>query len=100
MTIEWSDSPNGPWRSVVGPDGVQPTGLTPALASPPRIANRGSYAWTLPANLPSHLVYFRFTAWDAAGNKGEGVTLVQSVDLVKPRARIQGVVTGSTPTGK
>jgi hypothetical protein len=99
VAIEWSDTPNGPWRSVTGPDVVQPIGLTTPsqAAGPPKIANRGSYSWTLPTNLPTHLVYFRFTAWDAAGNMSAGVTAPQSIDLVKPRARIQGIVTGTVP---
>jgi hypothetical protein len=83
--IEWSDTPVGPWRVVGGPD--------PAA----RVSNRGSYSWQLPPNLPTHLLYFKFTATDPAGNRSEAITPPQTVDLVRPRARIQSVVTAGVP---
>ena len=94
VSIDWSDSPTGQWRPVGGPDAGA---VNPTPGAVGRIPNRGSYSWQLPANLPSHLIYFRFTAVDPAGNRSEVVTPPQTVDLVRPRARIQSVVTATVP---
>jgi len=68
-------------------------------AGPPRLANTGEYAWHLPADLAAHQVYFKVTAWDAAGNKREVMTRDPiTIDFTKPRATIQGIVGG--PTGR
>jgi hypothetical protein len=97
IAIEWSEHPAGPWKAVAGQDAVLPVGNGIATQSN-RLPNTGSHAWQLPANMTTHRVYLKFTSWDAAGNRSEVVT--QSpilVDLTKPRARIQGVSTGSPP---
>ena len=92
--IDWSDTPAGPWRPVGGAE-AGPLNLSAAPAS--RVPNRGTYSWQLPPNLPSHLLYFRFTATDPAGNRSEAIAPPQTVDLVRPRARIQSVVTAALP---
>jgi hypothetical protein len=88
ITIEWSDRPTGSWQPVaLGGDGVQ---LTSTQAR--RLPNTGSYSWRVPAGLPPR-VYLRVTARDAAGNVKEIVTRDPIlVDLVKPRAKISGIV--------
>lgn len=96
MLIEWCELPTGPWKSVSGGD----TGFTPiGVGGPPpnRLANTGTYAWSLPTTLNTHQVYLKFTAWDAAGNKSEVATPSPVlVDLTKPRAKIQGISAGAT----
>ncbi|MDW8241713.1 MAG: hypothetical protein RMJ88_00710 [Thermogemmata sp.] len=95
ILLEWSDKPNGPWQPVVSSTSeVQPA----AAASPASVAtgrwlpNTGSYAWRVPAGLPPR-VYLKVTARDAAGNVREVVTRDPIlVDLVKPKARISGIV--------
>lgn len=94
IAIDWSEQPTGPWKPVTGGDGLAPAGGVPTGN---RVPNTGSYAWQLPASMTTHKVYLKFTAWDAAGNKSEVVT--QSpvlVDLMRPRAKIQGISTGTT----
>jgi hypothetical protein len=92
VSLEWSDSPTGPWRSVVANDAIVTAGGGQAQQTATRIPNTGRYAWSIPANLPTHMVHLKVTAWDAAGNKSEVVTPEPIlVDLTKPRARIQGV---------
>ncbi|QDU21192.1 hypothetical protein [Urbifossiella limnaea] len=91
ITLEWSDSPTGPWRPVVGSEGpvVQVGAVGPTTAR--RVANTGRYAWRVPAGLPPR-VYLKVTARDAAGNATEQVTREPLlIDLTKPRARITGV---------
>jgi hypothetical protein len=90
IAIEFSEQPNGPWRSVSSPD------VVPAAAGggkdPHRIENSGSYSWQPPLNLVTPRVYLKFTAWDQAGNRSEVVTPNPIlVDLTKPKARIQGI---------
>jgi hypothetical protein len=95
IAIEWSDKPTGPWQSVaLGQDGVQ---LAGTMATQPRkLANTGSYAWRVPAGLPPK-VFLRVTATDAAGNHKEIITRDPVlVDLVKPRAKISGIVGPAT----
>ena len=94
IAIEYSENPTGPWKSVTTPDLVTPVaGGQPALQ---RLPNTGNYAWQLPTTLATHKVYLKFTAWDAAGNRSEVVTPSPvMVDLTKPRARIQGISTGT-----
>jgi hypothetical protein len=91
ITIEWSDKPTGPWQPVAtGGDVVQTaTGTTPTLR---RLPNTGQYAWHVPSGL-SPRVYLKVCARDAAGNVREVITRDPIlVDLVKPRARINGIV--------
>jgi hypothetical protein len=91
ISIEWSDKPTGPWQPVAtGGDGVQPATVTaPALR---RLANTGSFAWRVPSGLPPK-VYLKVTARDAAGNEKTVVTRDPIlVDLVKPRAKVSGIV--------
>ena len=67
------------------------------MGSGNRVPNTGSYAWQLPASMTTHKVYLKFTAWDAAGNKSEVVTQSPvTVDLIRPRAKIQGISIGTT----
>jgi hypothetical protein len=96
IALEWSEGPSGPWKPVVGGDSLVPVAAGNS-GGPVRIANTGSYGWKLPANLPTHKVYLKVTAWDLAGNKSEVATPSPIlVDLVKPRARIQGIVPTAT----
>jgi hypothetical protein len=94
ITLEWSDSPAGPWRPVAGVSGgpvVQAGAVGTATAQ--RVANTGRYAWRVPPGLPPR-VYIKVTARDAAGNATEQVTREPLlIDLTKPRARITGVGT-------
>jgi len=91
ITIEWSDKPTGSWQPVaVGGETVQLATVTAAQAR--RLPNTGSFAWHVPAGLPPR-VYLKVTARDAAGNVKEVVTRDPIlVDLVKPRAKISGIV--------
>jgi hypothetical protein len=67
----------------------------PTGTATPRIANTGRYTWVLPNTLPSHMIYLKVLAWDAAGNKSEVSTQEPIlVDLTKPRAVIRGVQAG------
>jgi hypothetical protein len=92
ITLEWSEGPSGPWKSVAGLDGLVPVAAGQGNGAV-RVANTGSYGWKLPASLPTHKVYLKVTAIDAAGNKSEVATPAPIlVDLVKPRARIQGIM--------
>jgi hypothetical protein len=91
ITIEWSDKPTGPWQPVAtGGDVVQAvSGTTPVLR---RLPNTGQFAWRVPAGL-SPRVYLKVCARDAAGNVREVITRDPVlVDLVKPRAKISGIV--------
>jgi hypothetical protein len=91
ISIEWSDKPTGPWQPVAtGGDGVQLATVTaPALR---RLGNTGSFAWRVPSGLPPK-VYLKVTARDAAGNEKTVVTRDPIlVDLVKPRAKVSGIV--------
>lgn len=95
IAIEWSEHPGGPWQPVTGGGGPAQVvaGLTTGAA---RVANSGTYSWLLPAGLATHKVYLKFTAWDAAGNRSEVVTPTPvTVDLTKPRAKIQGILGGT-----
>jgi len=90
ITIEWSDKPTGPWQPVaVGGEVVQTTTTTPTLR---RLPNSGQYAWHVPSGL-SPRVYLKVCARDAAGNVREVITRDPIlVDLVKPHAKINGIV--------
>ncbi len=91
ITIEWSDKPTGPWQPVAsGGDIVQAVaGTTPVLR---RLPNTGQFAWRVPAGL-SPRVFLKVSARDAAGNVREVITRDPIlVDLVKPRAKINGIV--------
>jgi hypothetical protein len=93
IAIEYSESATGPWKSVQNGEGFVPASVGAAS----RIANTGSYSWQLPLNLTTPRVYLKFTAWDLAGNRSEVTTPHPIlVDLMKPKARVQGitVVTG------
>jgi hypothetical protein len=91
ISIEWSNKPTGPWQPVAtGGDGVQlATVSSPALR---RLGNTGSFAWHVPSGLPPK-VYLKVSARDAAGNEKTVVTRDPIlVDLVKPRAKVSGIV--------
>lgn len=93
ITLEWSDSPTGPWKPVATTGGdpvVQATAMNAPVAK--RLANTGQYAWRVPVGVPAR-VYLKATARDAAGNVKEVVTREPIlVDLTKPRAKINGIV--------
>jgi hypothetical protein len=92
ITIEWSDKPTGPWQPAAAASEVVQTGAgsTPQVR---RLPNTGSFAWRVPSGLPPR-VYLKVTARDAAGNVREVVTRDPIlVDLVKPKAKISGIVT-------
>jgi hypothetical protein len=89
ITIEWSDKPTGSWQPVASAADGLPGGTAPQAR---RLPNTGQYAWRVPAGLPPR-VYLRVTARDAAGNVREVVTRDPIlIDLVKPRAKISGIV--------
>jgi hypothetical protein len=91
ITIEWAEKPTGPWQPVaVGGDVVQATaGTAPVLK---KLPNTGQFAWRVPAGLPPR-VYLKVCARDSAGNVREVITRDPIlVDLVKPRAKINGIV--------
>ena len=88
ITVEWGETPAGPWRSVASPDVAQAGGGANA-ATVARLPNTGQYLWALPAGMPTHRVYLRVTATDRAGNRSEVVTREPiTVDLMRPKARI------------
>jgi hypothetical protein len=91
ITIEWSDKQTGPWQPVApGDDVVQSSSVSvPTLR---RLPNTGQYAWRVPSGLPPR-VYLKVCARDAAGNVQQVITREPIlVDLVKPRAKISGIV--------
>jgi hypothetical protein len=91
ITIEWSDKPTGPWQAVA-PSGDTVQQANAMTSSIRRLANTGSFAWRVPAGLPPR-VYLKVTARDAAGNEKTVVTRDPVlVDLVKPRAKVSGIV--------
>jgi hypothetical protein len=97
VTLEWGESATGPWQPVVaaGTDSVIQAGA--GTTGPKALAGSGQYAWRVPAGTPPR-VYLRATARDAAGNVAERVTKDPiSVDPVKPRAKIHGIVTPQSP---
>lgn len=98
ITLEWSDSPTGPWKPVAS-TGNDPVVQATAINAPvvKRLANTGQYGWRVPAGVPAR-VYLKATARDAAGNVKEVVTREPIlVDLTKPRAKINGIVPPVTP---
>ncbi len=98
ITLEWSESPAGPWKPVAS-NGNDPVIQATAINSPVarRLANTGQYGWRIPAGVPAR-VYLKATARDAAGNVKEVVTREPIlVDLTKPRAKINGIVPSVTP---
>lgn len=90
ITIEWSDKPSGPWQPVAAAnDLVQATASTPSAR---RLPNSGSFAWRVPSGLPPR-VYLKVVARDSAGNEKTVVTRDPVlIDLVKPRAKVSGIV--------
>jgi hypothetical protein len=95
ITIEWSEKPTGPWQPVATAELVQIG--TIAGPQPRRLPNTGQYAWRVPAGLPPR-VYLKITARDIAGNVKEAITRDPIlVDLVKPRAKISGIVAPTIP---
>jgi hypothetical protein len=93
ITLEWSDSPTGPWKSIAS-TGSEPVVQASAISTPvtKRLANTGQYAWRVPVGVPAR-VYLKATARDAASNVKEVVTKDPiTVDLTRPRAKINGIV--------
>jgi hypothetical protein len=91
ITIEWSDKQTGPWQPVAAKeDLIQTTNVTePTLR---KLPNTGQYAWHVPTGLPPR-VYLKVCARDAAGNVQQVITREPIlVDLIKPRAKINGIV--------
>ena len=92
ITIEWGETPAGPWRSVATQDVAQ----AGAGAGVARLPNTGQYLWALPAGMPTHRVYLRVTATDRAGNRSEVVTREPiTVDLMRPKVRIVAPAAGN-----
>ncbi len=92
VTIEWGETPAGPWRSVAPPDVTQ----AGAGAGATRLPNTGQYLWALPTGMPTHRVYLRVTATDRAGNRSEVVTREPiTVDLMRPKVRIVAPAAGN-----
>jgi hypothetical protein len=98
ITLEWGESPTGPWKPVAtaGNDPVvQATARDAPVAK--KLANTGQFAWRVPAGVPAR-VYLKATARDAAGNVREVVTRDPIlVDLTKPRAKINGIAPAVAP---
>jgi hypothetical protein len=91
ILIEWSDKPTGPWQPATAATEVMQAGAGNA-PQPRRVANTGSFPWRVPAGVAPR-VYLKVTARDAAGNVREVITRDPIlVDLVKPRAKISGIV--------
>ena len=57
ITLEWSESADGPWVPVAAGESAGPGG-----GEPKRIANTGSYAWKVPAGMPASKVYLKARA--------------------------------------
>jgi hypothetical protein len=98
ITLEWGESPAGPWKPVASAGG-DPVVQATAVAAPvvKRLANTGQFGWRVPAGVPAR-VYLKATARDAAGNVKEVVTREPIlVDLTKPRAKINGIVPPVSP---
>jgi hypothetical protein len=75
VRIEWSETANGPWQTVVE-----------------RSANTGSFLWRVPANIPPQ-VYFKLEVTDMAGNVGNYVTREPViVDLQEPEVRLKSLL--------
>ncbi|MEZ6140952.1 MAG: hypothetical protein R3B84_10310 [Zavarzinella sp.] len=82
MTLEWAESPNGPWIPIVPGENIG-VGTTSAR----RVANTGQYAWKIPSDFPAHKVFLKMAARDLAGNIAEAITREPIVvDLSKPSA--------------
>lgn len=97
IAIDWSEQPTGPWKPVTGSDSIVPVTGGQTIPTGYRVANTGSYSWQIPYGMTAHKVYFRYTAWDLAGNRTAVVTRdAFLVDLTKPRAKIQGIVTAGS----
>jgi hypothetical protein len=95
ITVEWSDKPTGGWQPAAGTADVLQAGAGNA-PQVRRLPNTGSFAWRVPAGVAPR-VYLKLTARDAAGNVREVITRDPIlVDLVKPKAKISGIV---APTG-
>lgn len=98
ITVEWSESPAGPWHPVSGAAkqplvSVGGVGNISTTATAPRLPNTGRYSWRVAPGMPPR-VYLKLTARDAAGNITEQVTKDPIlIDLSKPRARIIGIET-------
>ena len=91
ITIEWSDKPSGPWQPVAAANDLVQQAST-ATPSARRLPNTGSFAWRVPAGLPPR-VYLKVVARDSAGNEKMVVTRDPVlIDLVKPRAKVNGIV--------
>jgi len=91
ITLEWAEKPTGPWQPVAGTgDVVQAGAGQPVQAR--RLPNTGQFAWRVPAGLPPR-VFIKATARDAAGNVKEVINRDPFlIDLVKPKAKISGIV--------
>jgi len=95
ITIEWSEKPSGPWQPVATPEIVQAGTMIQNQSR--RLPNTGQYSWRVPAGLPPR-VYLKIAARDVAGNVKEAITRDPIlVDLIKPRAKISGIVSPVIP---
>jgi hypothetical protein len=91
ITIEWGEKPTGPWQPAAAATEIVQTG-TGQAPQVRRLPNTGSFAWRVPFGVPPS-VYLKVTARDAAGNVREVVTRdPQTIDLVKPKAKISGII--------
>jgi hypothetical protein len=67
ISLAWSARPEGPWRTIAD-----------------KLANTGSYRWTVPGAVPAK-VYLKLTVRDAAGNVSEAKSdLPVLIDLAVP----------------
>jgi hypothetical protein len=99
ITLEWAESPAGPWKPVASAGGADPVIQATAVNIPVarRLANTGQYSWRIPSGVPAR-VYLKASARDAAGNVKEVVTRDPIlVDLTKPKAKINSILPPVAP---
>jgi hypothetical protein len=81
----------GPWQPVAAANELVQQAST-STPSARRLPNTGSFAWRVPAGLPPR-VYLKVVARDSAGNEKTVITRdAVLIDLVKPRAKVSGIV--------
>jgi polysaccharide biosynthesis/export protein len=88
ITLEYGDTPNGPWKPI-GPPALPNTGgaeLQYAMGDGPQGSRpTGKFAWTIPSDIANGRAYLRLTVRDVAGNVAVAVTQVPVLfDRTKP----------------
>jgi hypothetical protein len=93
VTLEWAESKSGPFFPIVSADApAEGPESREGLTRPRPLANTGEYVWKIPANFPTHKVYLKYTARDAAGNISEAVSFdAFRIDMTKLKGTIEGI---------